>query len=190
MSDWYDIVAGEDNLIGDELIGWEDIVGGSDDLSDALLGGAAQVPRIAANSRAAQLALALKAAQAKKLVRTRGPTKSRQYVLGFASASLAAAGTETITRRPQVPFKGRRITVADMSTGGPDAFTITDIRVGKNSQLVTTDAIPAAMFSAEAFGVDLDLDTCQVTMDFSIAVSNISSAAATFRAGVVGDAIE
>ena len=188
MSDWYDIVAG-DSLVGDELVGWEDIMGGEEDDLSALLGGV-QVPRIASGSGAARLALALKAAQGKRLVRTRGPTKSRQYVLGYASASLAAAGTETITRRPQVPFKARRLVVADTAVGGPDAFTITDIRVGKNSQLVTTDAIPAAAFSATSFGVDLDLDTCQVTMDLVIAVSNISGAAATFRAAVIGDAIE
>lgn len=186
MSDWYDIVSGDDDLLG-----WEDIVGQDDDLlGTELVGASVRAPNINARSRAAQFALAMKAAAGKKLVQTRGPTKSRQYVLGYASASLAAAGTETITRRPQVPFKGRRLVVADTAVGGPDAFTITDIRVGKNSQLVTTDAIPAAAFSSSSFGVDLDLDTCQVTMDLSIAVSNISAAAATFRAAMIGDAIE
>lgn len=182
---------GNDNLLGDEFVGWDEIIGqdNGDDLVNALLGGAA-VPPIGAGSSAGRLALAMKAAQAGRLVRTRGPTKSRIYTLGFRGSSLAAAGSETLTERPQVPFKGRRISVPTTIEGSPGDFSITDIRVGKNSQLVTTTGIPASSFAADAVAIELDLDTCQTTMDFAIAITNRSAAASRFNATVVGLAVE
>lgn len=185
-------------IIGaDDLVGWDEIVGadlvGADDDLDALLsaaaGGSMQVPQIGARSQAARLALALKAAQGKTLVSTRGPTKSREYPLGFDSGAtlILAAAAGTITQRPQVPFKGKRIAVAASTAA---SFVITDIRVGKNSQLVASGNIPAETFAQTAQGVSMSLDTCQVSMDLQILVSNISLAPARFLATIIGDAVE
>lgn len=182
MGQNYDILAGE------ELVGWDDIVAGEDNL-DALLGLAAKMPQVPMDANAARYALALKAASGKRIVRTRGPTKSREYPLGFDSGAvlILAGANATITQNPQVPFKGRRITVAASTAA---SFVITDIRVGKNSQLVATGNIPAETFSQTAQGVQMSLDTCQVSMQLQILITNISLAPARFLATIIGDAVE
>lgn len=172
-----------------EILGWEDILGMDSLIGDQLIGGDTTVPAISADSQAGRYALAMKAAQAKKLVSTRGPTKSRDYPVGFDSgATLIAAGAQvTVTRNPQVPFRGRRLAVAGSIA---PSWLIDDIKVGKNSQFVTADGVPAEAFSQTAFGVEMGFDTAQVSMQISIQATNISLAPARFLATIIGDAVE
>jgi len=63
---------------------------------------------------------------------------------------------------------------------------ITDIRVGKQSQLVASGNIPAETLSQQAQGCAMSLDTCQISMQLQILVTNISLAAARFMATIIG----
>jgi len=133
-------------------------------------------------------ALAQRRAMAGALMDTRGPTKAREYPLGFATAAAVGAGASGIaTAQPQVPFRIDRLVVPSDIAG---LFTIDDLKVGKNSQFAATGAVPARIFQENGVGVCLKGDTAQVSMLVTLNVTNISGGAATFRAAVIGPAVE
>jgi len=125
---------------------------------------------------------------ANPVLRERGMSKAREYVLGFDSvATVAAAATAIITNRPQVVFRPDRIVVpASISP----SFLINDFKVGKNSQFAAASAVPAEIFSQNAFGVRLKMDTANPAVDVVINVTNISAGALRFLAAVIGPAVE
>lgn len=138
--------------------------------------------------RAARIAMAVKRVDQGALVSRRGPTKAREYPIGFDSVTnVAAAATSVLTQNPQVVYRPERLVVPAATAA---FFQISDIRVGKNSQLVATGNIPAAIFSENSFGVRLKMDTCQVSQDLIVEAVNFDGAAHRFIAGMVGEAIE
>lgn len=188
----YDLVSGDIEAI---LAGAYDIVGAAPNpyalarpngaalAALAAQRGAALAPQAANwNALAAQ-----KMMQQGALLRTLNPTKARRQFLGMESnGTIAAAGTATITSRPQsFAFKPERLFVP--ATIGPD-FVITDIKVGNVSQLVQSGNLPAEAFSQTSFGIEMDFDTVQTSQDFIVQVTNISGGARTFRALVLGRA--
>lgn len=167
----------DDDLVGEFL----EIAGDDDDDVSALLNIGAKKRR-----RANRTAMAL--AHNKALLRTRGPTKARYFPLGVPATTIAAGAASTITVRPQVPFRPQRFIVPSDIAG---AFTIGDIRVGKNSQFVTADAVPARAFQEDASsGIEFGFDTAQVSQDISVVANNISAAQQVFRAIFMGQAVE
>jgi hypothetical protein len=191
-----DIGQGGDDLsiVGDELaemIGEDDVVslmgrGGGDDVESLL---AASMGGARARGRLARALLARRLGQRGAVVTTRGPTKSREFPIGFDSGPvLIVAGAATqIISRPQVPFRPERFVVPSDIAG---SFTIDDIKVGKDSQLVATGPIPARIFEEGSFGVRLSMDTAQVANDITVSATNVSLAAARFRAAMIGTAVE
>jgi hypothetical protein len=122
------------------------------------------------------------------IVQNQRPTKAREYVMGFESPAAVNPGVVTsITTRPQVPFRCERLLVPSDIAG---SFTILDFRVGKNSQFAANTAVPARTFQENAVGIRLQLDTAQVSQDLTINVQNIGGAPQTFRASVIGAAVE
>ncbi len=172
------------------LSGAYDIVGAQANLA-ALRQAAAMQPNAfmaqgGYNQQAAlQQALLAKQVGAGALLRTMNPTKARKQVLGMVSnGTIAAAGTATITARPQTfAFKPERVFIP--ATVGP-SFTIQDIKVGNVSQLVPSGDLPAEAFSQTSFGIEMDMDTVQTSQDFILQVTNISGSARTFRALILG----
>ena len=138
---------------------------------------------------ARQAALAVKVAEDSALVRRKPYTSSREWVLGFDSGStdVPAAGSATIISRPQVVFRPERLAVASATAS---SFLITDLKIGKNSQFLSGDPVPAEAFANISVGVGMKMDTAVVNQDISIAVSNISGSGARFLAGLYGTAIE
>lgn len=133
-------------------------------------------------------ALAQRRAMSGALMDTRGPTKAREYPLGFASTAAVGAGASgVVTAQPQVPFRIDRLVVPSDIAG---LFTIDDLKVGKNSQFAATGSVPARIFQENGVGVCLKGDTAQVSMLVTLNVTNISGGAATFRAAVIGPAVE
>jgi len=178
----YNLISGECDV--DAILGAYDLVGANPGLAQAL----ASRQRMAYQPQQYnpyQAALAQKMAGAGALLRTMNPTKARKQVLGMVSSgTIAAAGTATITARPQTfAFKPERVFIP--ASVGPD-FTIQDIKVGNISQLVQSGDLPAEAFSQTSFGVEMDMDTVQTSQDFIIQVTNISGAARTFRAMILG----
>ena len=112
------------------------------------------------------------------------PTEGRVMVLGFTGTTdLADGASEDVTVRPQILFRPERIIIASAAS-----WVLSDIKIGNKSQLVSNGNLPGAMFSADATGVELMLDTCNISQDFILSITNISGGVATFRAGVVGKA--
>ncbi len=187
-------IVGADEIIGDEYIGDDDgdddddMEVGDDDL-EGMLGASPRRRRrrrmgMPARFRAA--ALAARAAAGASVVRSERPTESRALVIGFSSLAVAALASSTVTSRPQVLFRPTRLVVP--SAVAP-SFTIDDIKVGNKSQLIASGAIPAEAFAQTAFNTPLKLDTCQISMDLIVVVTNVTAAAADFRASMFGDAV-
>ena len=118
----------------------------------------------------------------------RGPTRSREFPLGFVSnGQIAPAGSQSIVNRPQVPFRVDRLVVPSDIAG---SFTIDDLKVGKDSQFAASGSVPARVFAENGVGVSLKGDTAAISQDVVIATTNIGGGALTFRAAVIGPAVE
>lgn len=118
------------------------------------------------------------------------PNRYREYPLGFATpvgTPVPAGATTSVPSQPQVVFRGVRIVV--QSTIAP-FFLINDIKVGKNSQLVSSNPIPADVFISTSVGVSLQMDTAQPGMTISIEVFNTDVAAHPFNAALIGSVME
>jgi len=189
-----ELLEGDDSLgfeyteiLGDELDG-DDESGafvGDDDIIGAFLRRKQQ--NRGNRQRAAAAALMRKRVAAGALLRGVPPRNSREYALGLGSTSVAGSSSANINVQPQVIFRPERLVVP--SNLAVD-FLITDLKVGKNSQLVSTGALPAVMFTEVAFGVRLKMDTCQISMFVTISVTNQNPAARNFQGGIVGPAVE
>lgn len=133
-------------------------------------------------------ALADKAAEQATLVKTTIPTKSREQVLGFDTVTTVAAGASTnVTSQPQVVFRPDRLTI---SSAIASDFLINDIKIGRSSQLISSDALPADTFSNLSVGVGLKMDTAQISQDITLSVTNVSAGALRFTAALIGIVVE
>lgn len=181
-----DLLDGDDES-GDDS-GKEAFVG--DDSGDDILGAIIQsARRKKSNGQKQALArdLLRRRIQSGTLLRSVSPRSSREYALGLGSTSVAGNSSANINVQPQVIFRPERLVVP--SNIAVD-FLITDIKVGKNSQLVSTGALPAVMFTENAFGVRLKMDTAQISMFVTISVTNQNPNARNFQGGLVGPAVE
>lgn len=144
--------------------------------------------RVNMSARARRVAEAVKRVEGGTLLKKTTPQKSREFPVGFDSvATIAAGATATLTQRPQIIFRPERIVVPAAVAA---FFQIQDVKVGKNSQLVSAGAIPAATFSETAFGVRLKMDTVQISQDLILIVVNIDVAARRFLASMIGESVE
>jgi hypothetical protein len=174
---------------GDDILG--DLIGDGDDslgASDAAIGAAVRKRR-SRNAKKNALASALmrRRVQDGAVLRSVPPRNAREYALGLGSTSVTGNSSANINVQPQVIFRPERLVVP--SNIAPD-FLITDIKVGKNSQLVSTGALPAVMFTEQAFGVRLKMDTAQISMFVTVSVTNQNPLARNFQGGLVGPAVE
>jgi len=185
----YTEILGDDES-GDDILG--DLLDGDDEsgafVGDDIIGAFLRKKKKAsARKKAAALALMRKRIAHGALLRGVPPRNAREYALGLGSTSVAGNSSANINVQPQVIFRPERLVVP--SNLAVD-FLITDIKVGKNSQLVSTGALPAVMFTEVAFGVRLKMDTCQIAMFVTISVTNQNPAARNFQGGIVGPAVE
>ncbi len=135
-----------------------------------------------------QAVLQQKLAASSLLTRTAAPTKAREYPLGFLSDAQIAAGAQVrVISRPQIVFRGERLIIPSDIAG---QFSINDIIVGKTSQKVSTTPVPGRVFDERGVGVRMAMDTAQISQDIVLDVTNIGGAAATFRAAIIGAAVE
>jgi hypothetical protein len=195
VKDMYgDLLDGDDSgfetteILGDLLDGDDsegEFVG--DDSGDDILGAILAKKKVNAKKQAMARDLLRRRVQAGALLRSVSPRSSREYALGLGSTSVAGNSSANINVQPQVIFRPERLVVP--SNIAVD-FLITDIKVGKNSQLVSTGALPAVMFTENAFGVRLKMDTAQISMFVTISVTNQNPAARNFQGGLVGPAVE
>lgn len=116
------------------------------------------------------------------------PTKSRRYPLGFPTTTVTASnGTATASSQPQIPFRGERLIIPSDFAG---SILINDVKVGKNSQLAAAQPLPGRAFTEFGWGVDLHLDTADVSQFISLSLQNTSSHDITFNGMLIGRAVE
>jgi hypothetical protein len=208
MRDMYGEVDGSDGddilgalLDGDDTSGFEyaEIMGSDGDDAGAFVGdgsdgsdgddtlGAAVRRRRNRKQNAMAQALMQRRVRNGAILRSVAPRNAREYALGLGSTSVGGNSSANINVQPQVIFRPERLVVP--SNIAVD-FLITDIKVGKNSQLVSTGALPAVMFTEQAFGVRLKMDTAQISMFVTVSVTNQNPQARNFQGGLVGPAVE
>lgn len=119
----------------------------------------------------------------------RPPRAGREFPIGFESATgIAAAGTATVTVQPQVYFRGERLALTNTIC---TQFDLTDIKVGKDSQLAVSGNLPGECFSNLSVGVRMMLDTAEPGITISLFVLNTTAATtATFKAVLYGTVID
>jgi hypothetical protein len=185
-----------DDIIGaaDLAFGAEDIVGGYNEL-DALFSGQRRGPMIvtgademgaaAPQANRAQLAQTLLSRNSAMVVQ-RGVTKAREFPLGFPTTALAAATTANVQTQPQVPFRGRRLAIPSDIAG---SILVNDLKIGNASMFPNSNPVPGRMFSELAVGIDLNLDTAQISQVVSLNVTNTSGGAVVFNAAIIGTVV-
>ena len=138
-------------------------------------------------SNAVKQAMQRKRIAAGALLRNLPPRSAREFVIGLGSTALPGLSSANIAVQPQVIFRPERIVIPSNLAAD---FLITDIKVGKNSQLVSPGAIPAVVFVENAFGVRLKMDTAQIAQFITISVTNQNGAARNFQGAIIGPAVE
>jgi hypothetical protein len=114
-------------------------------------------------------------------------TKARQMPLGFPTTAMTAGLSLNVAATTQVLFRGRRLVIpSDIAA----SILVNDLRIGKNSQFPSTGPVPGRVFSEAAVGVDLSLDTAQISQSIVLNVTNTSVGAITFNAALLGDSLE
>jgi hypothetical protein len=176
---------GDDDESGEQFVGDGDDNLGEDEIIGAILRGKKR--KGAALKRAMARDLLARRIKSGTLLRSVSPRSSREYALGLGSTSVAGNSSANINVQPQVIFRPERMVVP--SNIAVD-FLITDIKVGKNSQLASTGALPAVMFTETAFGVRLKMDTAQISMFVTVSVTNQNANARNFQGGLIGPAVE
>lgn len=188
------MVVGDDilgDIDGDDILGMLDISGDMDGtMVVGDLDGLSMNPRKwFARKKAKKQNMMKKALIQRKLatgalVNTLKPVAQRNLFLGLSQTGIAASALATITVQPQIPFKGYRLSVPAQFA---PFFVLVDIRVGKDSQLVSPGAVPATSFSEVATGDNVSMDTASVGQLITVQVQNIDAAAAhDFRATLFG----
>lgn len=115
------------------------------------------------------------------------PQKMRQMPLGFPTTAILAGITTNVQATTQVLFRGRRLIIPSSIAA---SVLVNDLKIGKNSQLPSSGPVPGQVFSEDAVGVDLSLDTAQISQTITLNVTNTSAGPITFNATMLGDSAE
>jgi hypothetical protein len=121
------------------------------------------------------------------LLRSLAPRSAREFIIGLGITAIPGNGSAQIGVQPQVIFRPERIVIP--SNIAVD-FMITDVKVGKDSQLVSPGAIPAVVFVENAFGVRLKMDTAQIAQFITLLVNNTNAQPRNFSGAIIGPAVQ
>ena len=146
-------------LDGDESTGYDgltEIISGDDGFGDDsgddsgaqfigddnLLGASKRQAR----SNSVKQAMQRKRIAAGALLRNLPPRSAREFVIGLGSTALPGLSSANIAVQPQVIFRPERIVIPSNLAAD---FLITDVKVGKNSQLVSPGRDPCGRVRRE-----------------------------------------
>jgi len=118
------------------------------------------------------------------------PTHTREFPIGFSAIApnnVLAGENVGIEQKPQVLFRGERLAIPASIVGD---FDLTDIKVGKDSQLASPGLMPAEAFSNLSVGVRMQLDTAEPGITITLFVTNNAGQPQDFRAVLYGTVIE
>ncbi len=100
------------------------------------------------------------------------PTHTREFPIGFVpplNTPVPPAQVVNIETKPQVLFRGERLAIPNSLVLN---FQLTDIKVGKDSQLAAPGNLPAECFSNVSIGVRMQLDTAEPGITLTLSVQN------------------
>ena len=122
-------------------------------------------------------------------VKSRQPTSSYRLPLPIDTGAVAivAGAAAVISLLPVQPFRATQLRLDPVAAPN---FQITDIKVGRKSQLLGAGAIPATAFSALNPDCRVSFDTAQTSEPLVITVINVSGAAARLTGVLLGETIE
>lgn len=107
----------------------------------------------------------------------------RGLVLGFGPQNVAAGVNVAINAQPSLTVRASRLQV----TGAVAAlFLITDFRIGRNTQLLSNNSVPASAFSETAVDSGIRGDTCTIGQQIALSVTNNSGAQLQFTGTLFG----
>lgn len=168
------------------LVGGEYIVGAPYDYDDLMeLGAEPTNPLPQATPQQQQMTQYVQQ-QRRRLVKEE-PSHERQFPIGFCRECMRPGEEADIEVKPQVYFRGERLAIPASIAR---YFDILDIKVGKDSQLAATGAMPGESFSTLAVGVRMELDTARPGIVLTLRVRNVSSEAVDFKAVMYGAVLE
>lgn len=101
-------------------------------------------------------------------VRERTCFEAREFPIGF-NETITAGQTEGIESKPQVMYRGERLSIGASRVGN---FDVTDIKVGKDSQLAADGNLDGETFSNLSIGVRMVLDTAEPGILIILEVEN------------------
>lgn len=116
-----------------------------------------------------------------------GPSRVREFVIGFGPNLVHARSTAVFQAQPQLVFRGSRLIIPG---GIGEHFVINDIRVGRDSQMVSADPIPASIFSEFTVSANLGLETATQGVMITLSVSNVTDEPRTFSASLLGISLD
>ena len=158
----------------DNIVGLETIVGADD--------GFARPSSLAAHSARPE-----QRAGGPRLVPQR-LDEARELLLGFGPTSIAGGATSVFTTQPQLPFRPSRFVIPAATVPN---FSVNDLKIGKNSQFLSSAAVPAAVFSELAVGVALGLDTCNVGQQITVSITaSTLGLSFVFAAALIGTSLQ
>lgn len=165
-----------------EIVGADDleVLLGADEL-DLLMGAAAQRPRPSTvMNRARQIDPNAVAVMQRRL------TTRRKFPLGFPAIDLPAGGSALLETNPQFVFRPERLVVpSDIAFD----VRLQDVKVGTQSQFVSTDAVPAAVFSEVAINTGISFRTAEIGNGVSFTAINTTGAVVRFSAAIIGTSV-
>lgn len=114
-------------------------------------------------------------------------TNVRRFPLGFGPQVINAGTTATITTRPQCVYRAEKFVVpSDFAAN----FQINDIKVGKDSQFVASNPLPARAFTEVSVDNLLQFHGAWISQDISVIAQNNAGINQTFFAYMAGTAVE
>jgi hypothetical protein len=130
------------------------------------------------------LATALMFAERELRVERERTSSPGEYVVGLGQTAVAGSMAANIGVQPQVAFRPERLEIPPEVA---QDFLITDLKVGRNSQLVSVGAIPESLFNDRRHEhLKLSMDVAQVGMFVMVSVVNTNPVSRYFRGAVVG----
>jgi hypothetical protein len=106
-----------------------------------------------------------------------------EMVIGMGPTMIAEKSTMVFSMQPRTDFTGTRLVVPASIA---NHYMINDIRADGKSVFELPHAIPAAAFSEQAVGVNLDMPEVAAGKMILISVSNVTDSAQPFSAALIG----
>ncbi|HAW09833.1 MAG TPA: hypothetical protein DCX12_01945 [Chloroflexi bacterium] len=109
--------------------------------------------------------------------------KDQVMIIGLGRTDVPPKQACNISTQPYSRFKASRLVIpAEIA----EHFSVIDMKVGRNSQVVATGSMPAMVFNETVRIPNLKLDPCDVSQFLTLSIENISDLPQVFSAAWVG----